>query len=147
MTLTATQAGDGNYDAALPVSVSLTVSASSGITFASWSGNEIPTSDLVNRYAFGAVDKTSAPQKTSSAITSTQFSLTAVVRTGDSKLVITPETASDLSGPWSSTSPVITVSTAADQSGLSPGLVRKVYTFNQGSDGSRFIRLKAVYTP
>jgi hypothetical protein len=129
------------------VSVSLTVSASSGTTFASWSANAAVTSDLVNRYAFGAADKTSAPQEMSSAITSTQFSLTAVVRTDDSKLVITPETGSDLSGSWSSSSPVISVSTAADQSGLSTGLVRKVYTFNQGSDGARFIRLKAVYTP
>jgi len=146
-TLTATQTGDGSYDAALPVSVILTVSAPSGTTFASWSANAAVTSDLVNRYAFGAADKNSASQKMSSAITSTQFSLTAVVRTGDSKLVITPETASDLSGPWSSSSPVITVSTAADQSGLSTGLVRKVYTFNQGSDGARFIRFKAVYTP
>lgn len=62
-TITATQAGNSNYEAAMPVSVSLTVSESSGTTFASWSGNASVTSDLVSRYAFGAVSKTSAPEK------------------------------------------------------------------------------------
>jgi hypothetical protein len=119
-TITATQTGDGNYEAALPVSVSLTVSASSGTTLGSWIG------------------------EMTSAITSTQFSLTAVVRTG---VNITPETASDLSGTWSSRSPVITVKSAADQSGLDTGFERKVYTVDRGTDRARFIRLKAVYTP
>jgi len=101
--------------------VILTVSAaSSGTTLGSWIG------------------------EMTSTITSTQFSLTAVVRTD---LVITPETASDLSGPWSSSSPVIRVSNAADQSGLDAGFVRKVYTVYRGTDRARFIRLKTVYNP
>jgi hypothetical protein len=102
---------------------------------------------LVSRYAFGAVSKTSAPEKITSSITATTLSLTAVVRTDDPKLVITPETASDLGGPWSSSSPVITVSNAADQSGLDAGFVRKVYTVYRGTDRARFIRLKTVYNP
>jgi len=119
-TLTATQTGDGNYEAALPVIVTLSVSASSGTTLGSWIG------------------------EMTSAITSTQFSLIAVVRTD---VVITPETASDLSGPWSSSSPVIRVSNAADQSGLDAGFVRKVYTVDRGTDRARFIRLKTVSNP
>jgi hypothetical protein len=123
-TITATQTGDGNYEAAMPVSVSLTVSAaSSGTTPETWIG------------------------EMTSALTSTQFSLTAVVRTDNPRLVITAETASDLSGPWSSSSPVISVSNAADQSGLEAGFVRKVYTVYRGTDRARFIRLKTVYTP
>jgi hypothetical protein len=122
-TLTATQTGDGNYEAALPVSVTLSVSASSSTTLGSWIG------------------------EMTSAITSTQFSLTAAVRTDNPRLVITPETASDLGGPWSSSSPVITVSNAADQSGLDAGFVRKVYTVYRGTDRARFIRLKTVSNP
>jgi hypothetical protein len=122
-TLTATQTGDGNYEAALPVSVTLSVSASSSTTLGSWIG------------------------EMTSTITSTQFSLTAAVRTDNPRLVITPETASDLSGPWSSSSPVITVSNAADQSGLDAGFVRKVYTVYRGTDRARFIRLKTVSNP
>lgn len=117
-TITVNQAADDNYNAATAVTQTLTVTQS-GTTFDSWIG------------------------KMTSAMTSTQFSLTAVVRTD---VVITPETSSDLSGPWSPSSPVITTSIAADQSGLDAGFVRKVYTFDRGSDRARFIRLKAVYT-
>jgi hypothetical protein len=145
-TLTATQTGDGNYGAAMPVSVSLTVSEFTGTTFASWSGNEEVTSDLVSRYAFGATNKTSAPEKITSSITATTLSLTAVVRTDDSKLVITPKSASTL-GTWSATDPVISVVNAADQTGLGTGLVRKVYSVERGIDSKRFLKLEAVYTP
>jgi len=145
-TLTATQTGDGSYDAALPVSVILTVSASSGTTFASWSGNAAVTSDLVSRYAFGAADKNSAEQKMSSSIVNGKLSLTAVVRTDDSKLIITPKSASTL-GTWSATDPVISVVNATDQTGLGTGLVRKVYSVERGIDSKWFLKLEAVYTP
>jgi hyaluronate lyase len=147
-TITATQTGDENYEAAMPVSVILTVSEFTGTTFASWSGNEEVTSDLVSRYAFGAINKTSAPEKITSNITSTTLSLTAVVRTDDSKLVITPKSASTL-GTWSATDPVISVVNSADQSGLETGLVRKVYSVDRAIsyDAKRFLKLEAVYTP
>ena len=145
-TLTATQTGDGNYEAALPVSVILTVSPG-GTTIASWSGNEAVTSDLVSRYAFGALSKTSAPEKMTSNITSTTLSLTAVVRTDDPKLVITAKSVSSLSGTWSATDPVISVVHAADQTGLGTGLVRKVYSVERGIDSKRFLKLEAVYAP
>jgi hyaluronate lyase len=145
-TITATQTGDENYEAAMPVSVILTVSEFTGTTFASWSGNEEVTSDLVSRYAFGATNKTFAPEKITSSITSTTLSLTAVVRTDDSKLVITPKSASTL-GTWSATDPVISVVNAADQAGLGTGLVRKVYSVERGIDSKRFLKLEAVYTP
>jgi hypothetical protein len=147
VTITATQTGDGSYEAAMPVSVSFTVSASSGMTFASWSVNAGVTSDLVNRYAFGAAEKTSAPEKITSNITSTTLSLTAVVRTDDPKLVITPKSVSTLSGTWSATDPVISVVNAPDQTGLGTGLVRKVFSVERGIDSKRFLKLEAVYTP
>jgi hypothetical protein len=145
-TITATQTGDENYEAAMPVSVILTVSEFTGTTFVSWSGNEAFTSDLVSRYAFGALSKSSAPEKITSNITSTTLSLTAVVRTDDSKLVITPKSASNL-GTWSVTDPVISVVNAADQAGLGTGLVRKVFSVERGIDSKRFLKLEAVYTP
>ena len=145
-TLTATQTGDGNYEAAMPVSVILTVSPG-GTTFANWSGNAAVTSDLLSRYAFGAVSKTSAPEKITSNITATTLSLTAVVRTDDPKLVITAKSVSSLSGTWSATDPVISVVHAADQTGLGTGLVRKVYSVERGLDSKRFLKLEAVYTP
>jgi hyaluronate lyase len=145
-TLTATQTGDGNYEAAMPVSVILTVSPG-GTTFANWSGNAAVTSDLVSRYAFGALSMSSASEKITSSITATTLSLTAVVRTDDPKLVITPKSVSSLSGTWSATDPVISVVNAADQTGLGTGLVRKVYSVERGIDSKRFLKLEAVYTP
>jgi len=145
-TITAKQAGNSSYEAATDVSVVLTVSAASGTTYASWSGNEAVTSDLVSRYAFGAVSKTSAPEKITSSITATTLSLTAVVRTDDPKLVITPKSASTL-GTWSATDPVISVVNATDQTGLGTGLVRKVYSVERGIDSKWFLKLEAVYTP
>jgi hyaluronate lyase len=145
-TITATQLGNTSYEAATPVAVILTVSPG-GTTYANWSGNAAVTSDLVNRYAFGALDKTSAPEKMTSNITPTTLSLTAVVRTDDSKLVITPKSVSSLSGTWSATDPAISVVNAADQAGLRTGLVRKVYSVERGIDSKRFLKLEAVYTP
>lgn len=145
-TLTATQTGDGSYEAALPVSVILTVSPG-GTTIASWSGNAAVTSDLVSRYAFGALSMSSASEKITSSITATTLSLTAVVRTDDPKLVITPKSVSSLSGTWSATDPVISVVNATDQIGLGTGLVRKVYSVERGIDSKRFLKLEAVYTP
>jgi hyaluronate lyase len=115
--------------------------------FASWSDNAEVTSESVYKYAFGAVSKTSAPEKITSNITSTTLSLTAVVRTDDSKLVITPKSVSSLSGTWSATDPVISVVNATDQTGLGTGLVRKVYSVERGIDSKRFLKLEAVYTP
>jgi hyaluronate lyase len=114
--------------------------------FASWSDNAEVTSESVYKYAFGAADTTSAPEKITSNITSTTLSLTAVVRTDDSNLVITPKSASTL-GTWSATDPVISVVNAVDQTGLGAGLVRKVYSVERGIDSKRFLKLEAVYTP
>jgi hypothetical protein len=70
-----------------------------------------------------------------------------VVRTDDSKLVITPKSVSSLSGTWSATDPVISVVNATDQTGLGAGLIRKVYSVERGIDSKRFLKLEAVYTP
>jgi len=143
--VTFTPTDGANYNtASTPASVTANPA---GTTFASWSGNAAVTSDLVSRYAFGALGKTSALEKMTSSITSTTLSLTAVVRTDDSKLVITPKSVSSLSGTWSAADPVISVANAADQTGLGTGLVRKVYSVERGIDSRRFLKLEAVYTP
>jgi hypothetical protein len=147
-TITAKQVGDSNYEAATDVSVVLTVSAASGTTYASWSGNETVTSELVYKYAFGAADKNSAEQKMTSSVVDGKLSLTAVVRTDDPKLVITPKSADSLTGTWSATDPAIIV-TDGDSTGLGKGLARKVFTVDRAVslDTKRFLKLEAKYTP
>jgi hypothetical protein len=148
-TFTAYQSGNDHYNPATAVTQTLTV-MQSGTTFASWSRNSALTSESVYKYAFGAADMNSTEQKITSSIVNGKLSLTAVVRTDDvSHLVITPKSVSSLSGTWSATDPVISVinADAAEQVGLGTGLVRKVYSVEQGTDSRRFLRLEAVYTP
>jgi hypothetical protein len=147
-TITAKQVGDSNYEAATDVSVLLTVSAASGTTYASWSSNEAVTSEFVYKYAFGAADKNSAEQKMTSSVVDGKLSLTAVVRTDDPKLVITPKSADSLTGTWSATDPAIIV-TDGDSTGLGKGLARKVFTVDRAVslDTKRFLKLEAKYTP
>jgi len=150
-TLTAAQTGDENYEAAMPVSVILTVSEFTGTTFASWSGNEAVTSELVYKYAFGAAGKNSAVQEMTSSITPTTLSLTAVVRTDDPKLVVAPISRSSLSGDWTTSDKTVNEQDAGDQNlnglPLGPGLVRKVYSVARDNDSKRFLKLEARYTP
>jgi hypothetical protein len=150
-TLTATQAGNSNYEAATDVSVILTVSAAPGTTFASWSGNAAVTSDLVYKYAFGAADKNSAEQKMTSSIVNGKLSLTAVVRTDDpTHLIITAKSTTSLTGVWSaSTTELLIIVTDGDSTGLGTGLFRKVFTVDRSIslDSKRFLKLEAVYTP
>jgi len=138
-------------EAALPVSVSLTVSAASGTSFANWSGNAAVTSALVYNYAFGAADKNSSEQKMNSSIVNGKLSLTAVVRTDDpSHLVITAKSATSLTGGWSaSTTELPIIVTDGDSTGLGTGLARKVFTVDRAIslDPKRFLKLEAVYTP
>jgi hypothetical protein len=122
-----------------------------GTTFASWSDNATPTPDLIKKYAFGALNKSSEAEKMSSSVTLTKLILTAVVRIDDSKLVITPRTVSSLSGTWSDRESNLSWVNSDDQTSnglpLRTGLVRRVYSVDRGSDTKRFLKLEAVYTP
>ena len=135
----------------MPVSVSLTVSESSGTTFASWSGNEAVISDLIYKYAFGAANKTSAPKEMTSSIVNGKLSMTAVVRTDDpTHLVITAKSATSLTGVWSASTPELPITVSdGDSTGLGTGLARKVFTVDRAIfyDAKRFLKLEAVYTP
>jgi hypothetical protein len=149
-TITAAQTGDSNYEAALPVSVILTVSPG-GTTFANWSGNVAVTSESVYKYAFGAADMNSAVQQVTSSIVNGKLSLTAVVRTDDpTHLVITAKSATSLTGVWSASTTELPITVSdGDSTGLGTGLARKVFTVDRvvSLDTKRFLKLEAVYTP
>jgi hyaluronate lyase len=145
--VTATVTADTNYDTATSSAYAFTIVAA-GTAFASWSGNAAVTSEFVYKYAYGAADKNSAVQEMTSSIVDGKLSLTAVVRTGDPKLVITPKSATSLTGTWSAVDPAIIV-TDGDSTGLGTGLFRKVFTVDRAVslDTKRFLKLEAVYTP
>jgi hypothetical protein len=148
-TITASQIGNDIYNAAPNVAqVLLVVAPPVGTTFSSWSANSSVTSDLVYKYAFGSPNKGSAAAAMSSAVTTTQLSLTAVVRTDDNKLTITAKSATNLNGPWDSVVPKITVINSLDQDGLGTGLIRKIFAIDRGlGEYKRFLKLEATYSP
>ncbi len=147
VTLTATQEGDGNYEAAVPVSVSLTVSPGG---FSSWNGGSATmTSDLLLKYALGgASSSTGVSEATTSSLGASTFTMTAVVRTDDSsKLSIIPKATTSLSDTWDY--PVTTTGEidGVSQAGVGTGCERKVFTVNRASNTKIFMKIEVSYTP
>jgi autotransporter-associated beta strand protein len=98
------------------------------------------------RYALGATSPTGSVQPPMTSATASELSITAVVRTDDANLTVSAETNTDLtaSGGWTGSG--ITVTNAADQSGVPSGCVRKVFTVSISGASKKFIRIKAVST-
>jgi hypothetical protein len=147
-TITATQAGDGQYNAAAPVEKALTVtSAASG--FSTWNGNSSTmTPELLSKYAIGgASNSTATSEQPTTSLTPSLFSMTAVVRTDDPKLTITPRAASSLVGAWNY--PVATAGAAQNvsQANVPVGCERKVFTLDRSTNTKVFIKLETGYTP
>jgi hypothetical protein len=147
-TITATQAGDSRYDAAVPVEQVLTVtSAASG--FSTWNGNSSTmTPELLSKYAIGgAVNSSATGEQPFVSLAASTFSLTAVVRTDDPKLTITPRATTSLGGVWDY--PVATTGAAqsVSQANVPVGCERKVFTLDRSTNTKIFIRLETGYTP
>jgi hypothetical protein len=129
-----------------------TVTASASVTriapeggYGDWLGAETPSDQMLLDYAVGGAG---APGQAGEAMQisrdETHVLMTAVVRTGDSAVVVTAEAASDLGGTWSSTG--VEMVDADDQTNLPAGCVRKVVRVPMDSD-RKFVRFKVVHTP
>lgn len=99
---------------------------------------------LIN-YALGASSPGDTVEAPATSASSTTLSLTAVVRTNDTKLTVVCKTTTDLSdgGAWTATG--VSVAPAESQSGVPAGCVRNVYTVTIGS--RTFLRLEATLAP
>jgi hypothetical protein len=150
VTLTASQSGNDNYEAALSVQQTLTVTGSS---FASspW-GSQDANSDAngdgvaaILEYAFGGVAGSNnlgvLPQMTR---TNTTLSLSVLVRTDDPKLSVFPQAANSLgTNAWSSSGFTTNISTNA----VPAGFERRTYTFDAGTNPRAFLRLFITNSP
>jgi hypothetical protein len=147
-TITATQVGNTNYDAATPVSVILTVSPG-GTTFATWNGgSSTVTSDLLMKYALGgATGPAATGEVASTSLTGTTFSMTALVRTDDPKLSIVPKATTSLSGAWDY--PVTTTgkNEGISQLGVTTGWERKMFTVSRSANTKIFMKIEVSYSP
>ncbi|MCU0792386.1 MAG: DUF5011 domain-containing protein [Opitutaceae bacterium] len=96
------------------------------------------------RYALGATSPGATVQLPVLSSTATALSLTAVVRTDDSALTVVGEAVTDLAGTWG-TGGAVSVTLAADQTGLPAGCVRRVFTVQLDGAARKFLRLRANY--
>jgi hyaluronate lyase len=146
-TITATQTGDGNYEAAMPVSVSLTVSAGG---FTIWNGGSATmTSPLLLKYALGgASSSTGVSEATTSSLGASTFTMTAVVRTDDSsKLSIVPKATTSLSATWDYLVTTTGKIDGVSQVGVGTGCERKTFTVSRASNTKIFMKIEVSYTP
>ena len=156
-TLTASQAGNDNFEAATSVQRILTVTAPS---FASeWAG-QTPTSDLngdgipaMLEYAFGGSPNSNnlgvLPQMArtnvvTNGVTSPALALTVLVRTNDTNLSVYPQASASLaSNNWSTAG----FSTNSTTNGAPTGFVRRTYIYDAGTNPRAFLRLAVTNSP
>lgn len=125
------------------IAVAGTVS-SGGETFEGWAqGAPLDQANLL-KYAIGGASSPTATNgiAMSNAVTSSNLSLTAIVRTNDPNLSVVGQAVTDLTtGPWSTNS--VTME-PGDQSGVGEGLQRQIWSTPRNSDSKKFLRLQST---
>jgi len=142
--ITASQAGDSNWNAATNVAQTLTVKS----RFAAWSGTETMTTPSVGLYAIGGASNSAAsPERLTGSADGTNLVLVAIVRTNDPKLQVVGETSTNLANPNGWATNGITSINSSTQSNVPSGHVRKVFSASQTNSARKFLRLKSTLNP
>jgi hypothetical protein len=115
-----------------------------GETFANWAqGAPLDSANLL-KYAIGGASSPIATNgiAMSNAVTSSNLSITAIVRTNDPNLSVVGQAVTDLTtGPWSTNN--VTME-PGDQSGVGEGLQRQIWSTPRNSDSKKFLRLQST---
>jgi len=106
-----------------------------------WLLGASPTVENRLNYAIGgALGPSSQGAPILPAVTTTQLSITAIIRINDPNLCVIGQSTTDLtSGTWSATDVRCTVS--SDQNGVEPGTQRQIFTTPVGAAPAKFLRL------
>jgi acetyl esterase/lipase len=151
-TITATQAGNSNFLAALPVEQILNVSLV-GPSFVGEFGGASATSDedrdgisALVEYGLGGSpqsnDSGKLPQPT---VQGGYLMMTVVERTNDSTLVIRPESSASVTFPVLGATPIRSVS--VNQDGVPVGFARVTYSIPIAGNPTQFMRLRFEVSP
>jgi len=135
-----------SFDKAFTISVT-DVPEGSTSTFAGWAGSGTATnSETVGKYAIGGATSVSgSSEKPAIALDSNTLSLSAIVRTNDSKLTVVGEAGGSLTN-WSTNGVSNTV--AGSQVGVPEGHQRRVFSVDRTNSSTKlFLRLKATLLP
>ncbi len=134
-----------NYGAVTnQIPVSVTSVGPDNASFPAWLDGQTPSSELLVRYAVGGASDPMATDGTaaSNAVTSSNLSVTAIVRTNDPNLSIVGLATTDLSSSSWSTNGV--TMTPGDQTGVGEGLQRQIWSTPRNSDSRKFLRLQVI---
>ena len=151
-TITASQSGNENYNAASSVPQTLTVSAASGTTFAGLFGTVVNPTNVgsdglayLMKYALGGTNTNDTVTLPTVSQNGTTLTMTAVVRTNDTNLTVVGQSLTDLTGTWTTISPNSqgVASTNTNSSSVPAGCQRRDFTVDGGTNKRTFLRLKA----
>ncbi|MFM8810002.1 MAG: putative Ig domain-containing protein, partial [Chthoniobacterales bacterium] len=140
VTISATNAG-GTDTETLVLTVTQT-----GQTFSAWSGGLSNTPSLQLKYAIGGATNASATNgiPMSNSVTSSNLSITAVVRTNDPNLSVFGQSIVNLGvGIWTNND-VSRITNGVDQTGVPSGNQRQIFSTPLGIDGKKFLRLQTT---
>lgn len=140
----ATAAATGGFaSSSADQSISITAAASG---LASWLNGQPTNADTVGKYAIGGATNISGVSEVpTSTVDSTKLSLTAIVRTNDSKLSVVGETGGNLAS-WSTNG--VSRAATASQVNVPSGCQRQTFSVDRTNNPTKqFIRLKATFTP
>jgi hypothetical protein len=119
------------------------VLTSAGTSFASWSGssNAATSATLMSYAVGGASSPTAASEKMVTTLDASNLSITAIVRVDDTKLSVVGQSATSLSGPWTNLAQNPTGTASSNQTGVSSGCERRIFSVSKGSNSRMFLRL------
>lgn len=144
--VTFTPTDTANYDS-VTLSVSLNV-LSGDYAFSDWSGGQILTPALLEKFAIGGAASPSADgEKPVTALEGSNLTITAIVRTNNSQLTVTAEATTDLANASSwSTNGITSTIEGISQIGVPEGTERRKFSVPVSSPRT-FLRLRATLTP
>jgi sulfur carrier protein ThiS len=128
------------------VAVSGTViSGGGGQTFDDWAGGAPLNQANLLKYAIGGASSPAATDGVApvTGITTTDLTLTAIVRTNDPSLATVGAALTDLlGGPWSTNG--VTMTPVVNQDDVPEGCERQIFSTPRGVDGKKFLRLQST---
>jgi hypothetical protein len=133
----------GSAEASVLVTGNVTAA---GQSFTNWAQGAPLNSANLLLYSIGGATSPTAGNSTAStsAVTASNLSITAIVRTNDPNLSVVGQSVTDLSiGVWSTNNVTMT---PGDQTGVGEGLQKQIWSIPRASDTKKFLRLRSVLT-
>ena len=128
--------------------LSLNIVAASDSTFTSWAEGAPLNSANLELYAIGGATSPTATNGVPSqaALTSSNLSIIAIVRTNDPNLTVFGQATTNLKNvPWTTNG--VTKTNALDQLSVPSGTARQIFSIERGTNTSLFLRIDSILQP